>query len=370
MRPLLITENHPPDRGGMAESCDRIVRGLVARGVAVDLLHFDRKAVRPHLQRSANGTLVRWPLGDSMPHAVNTAWHRVQRELDLEATTHVLAFGGAAPIAAAPVFAAWIDRPLVTMIRGNELDAGLFDPRRRPLLDEAFARSAAIACVTTEQAAKIAALHPHANLQTIANGIDFDTWQATASDHARAASYATSSKRTLGLIGHLKAKKGAQFLIEVLRASGLDSRFELLLAGEADFDVPIAATRIATVDRFELIPIYLACDFVVLPSHYDGFPNVLIEAAALGRPILASNVGGMRDLLTDGVDALLFDPGDEHECRRALTRAASMTPDAIRAMGERAQRTARERCDAADEARRYEELLHATARTESIRRRS
>ena len=43
MRLLLITENYPPDRGGMAESCDRIVRGLTREGVAMDLVHFDRR---------------------------------------------------------------------------------------------------------------------------------------------------------------------------------------------------------------------------------------------------------------------------------------------------------------------------------------
>ena len=49
-RVLLVTENYPPDRGGMSESCDRIVRGLARGGVAVDIVHFDRRATRPELR--------------------------------------------------------------------------------------------------------------------------------------------------------------------------------------------------------------------------------------------------------------------------------------------------------------------------------
>ena len=59
----------------------------------------------------------------------------------------------------------------------------------------------------------------------------------------------------------------------------------------------------------------------MLPSFYDGLPNVLVEAAALGVPLLASRAGGMADVLEDGRTALLFEPGDEAGCSWALERA-------------------------------------------------
>lgn len=358
MRLLLITETFPPDRGGMAESCDRIVRGLTRAGVSIDLLHFDRRAAAPSFHETANGSILRFPLDENAPHTINTAWNRVRQTMDLQRVTHVVAFGGVLPIAAAPAFAAWIDRPLVTLVRGNEFDSGLFDPRRRFALDDALRRSAAICCVTSEQAEKIAALFPDAHVQTIANGIDFDLWQATDADRARAAAIRPDARCVLGLFGHLKSKKGAHFFFDAARA--LDAH--LLLVGELEGEPPaeLAVTQVAPLDRFDLIPYYLACDFVVLPSHYDGFPNVLIEAAALGRPLIASNVGGMRDLLTDGESALLFAAGDGHECRRAVARALAMSEDARMRMGACAQRAARERCDARDEARRYHEVLLRT----------
>ena len=364
-RPLLLTETFPPDRGGMAESCDRIVRSLERHGVAVDVVHFDRRITHPRFQ----GTTLRWPADPNAAHTINCVWNRLRQDFDLDRTSHVIAFGGALPILAAPAFAAWIGRPLVTLLRGNELDSGLFDPRRRPPLDDALRRSAIVCTVTTEQADKVAALEPELRTRVIANGIDFGLWQATEADRERAAAWRAQNvaarRRVLGLFGHMKAKKGAPFFLDVLRRSGLAERFHVLLVGEAEEGI-VVDTQLAAVDRFDLLPFYLACDFVALPSHYDGFPNVLIESAALGVPALASNAGGMRDLCVDGENALLFEPGDFHGARRALTRAASLDLEAVRRMGKRAEVVVRERCDARDEGRRYVEVLDATARVRRV----
>jgi glycosyltransferase involved in cell wall biosynthesis len=358
-RLLWLTENYPPDRGGMSVSCDRIVRGLRHAGVYVDVVHLDR----------------RFP---DAAHTINTTWNRIRAQA--ADATHVVAFGGFLPMLAAPAFAAWLDRPLITLIRGNEFDAGLFDPRRRPMLDDALRRSAAVCTVTTEHAEKIAAMYDGIEPRVIANGIDFDLWQATEGDRARAASVIPSvsrgtwpggrhdsraathpgpsttlgmtTTRVLGFFGHLKTKKGVPFFLDVLRKT--KHQFHLLIVGEGELQLDdLPHTRVAALDRFELIPFYLACDFVVLPSHYDGFPNVLIESAALGVPAIASRVGGMSDLPA----AILFEPGDEHDCRAAIDRAARMSDDEIRELGAKSMQLAREKCDARDEARRYLEVF-------------
>lgn len=361
MRLLFLTETYPPDRGGMGESCDRIVRGLTRAGAEVEVVHFDRKPAH-----AKSGAHLRIAVEDDAAHTINLLWNRLQNERDLEAFTHVVAFGGYLPILAAPAFAAWMARPLVTLLRGNELDAGLFDPRRRPMLDDALRRSAAVCTVTRGQAEKVAGLHPAVRPHVIGNGIDFDLWQATAADRKRAdawrAAHVDPARRVLGLFGHLKVKKGGAFFVDALVRSGLADRFHLLLVGEMDPSLqaalePVTHTHVATIDRFDLIPFYLATDFVVLPSHYDGFPNVMIEALALGKPLLASNVGGMRDVLTDGENALRFAPGDEFACRDAIARAAAMTDDDLQRLGASAAALARFRCDAREETRAYLDVL-------------
>ena len=368
MRLLLITENYPPDRGGMGESCDRIVRGLGRAGVAVDVVHVDRKSAAASWHQTSHGSLTRVPGDADAAHAMNLLWNRLQQSIDLGAVTHVVAFGGTLPILAAPLFAAWMVRPLVTLIRGNELDAGLFDPRRRPILDDAVRRSAAICTVTVSQARKIAALHPETRPHVVPNGIDLELWQATDADRARGAAWRARnvepSRRVLGFLGHLKNKKGVPFFVESLVRSGLADRFHLLLVGDVEEGIQamlpeLAHSVVAAVDRFDLLPFYTASDLIVLPSHYDGFPNVLIEAATLGKPLLASAVGGMLDVLTDGEDAILFAPGDAHACRDAIARASAVDDAELQRMGEAAAALARRRFDARDETRRYLEVLEA-----------
>ena len=87
----------------------------------------------------------------------------------------MVAFGGSRPIAAGPVYAAWLDVPLLTLIRGNDFDAAVFSAQRRPILDEAITRSALVCAVSRDKAEKIAALHPDTPVRWIPNGIDWAT---------------------------------------------------------------------------------------------------------------------------------------------------------------------------------------------------
>jgi glycosyltransferase involved in cell wall biosynthesis len=116
-------------------------------------------------------------------------------------------------------------------------------------------------------------------------------------------------------------------------------------------------------DRYDLIARYLACDYAVLPSFYDGMPNVMVEAAALGVPLIAARAGGMADFLADGEHALTFAPGDRHGCADAVVRAAEATDDERATMGEACRALAQAEFDHRDEARRYAEILAATMRS-------
>ena len=242
----------------------------------------------------------------------------------------MVAFGGDLPVLAGPVLAAWLGVPLVTLLRGNDFDAAVFNPRRRPALDAAVHASAAVACVTRDMAARAAALWPGTPVEAIANGIDRTLFAATAADRERAERWRVPGRLHVGLIGHLKAKKGALLLLDALRRSGRADAVQLLLAGEpapeleawlAEHVGQVHATLISESDRLALIPVYLACDWVAIPSFYDGMPNVLLEALALGVPVLAADAGGMPELVRDGENGLLFAAGDLEACRAAVERA-------------------------------------------------
>ncbi len=96
-------------------------------------------------------------------------------------------------------------------------------------------------------------------------------------------------------------------------------------------------------------------DVVCLPSKSEGLPNVLLEAMAMARPIVATRVGGIPEALTDEHDGLLVEPNRPHLLAHALGRVLHDTTFAAR-MGRAAQATMQRRFHARDVVGRYEAL--------------
>jgi glycogen synthase len=368
LRPLVITENYPPDRGGMAESCDRIVRGLRARGVSVDVAHLSRRYAGVQIEQHEHGRMLGCEVGDDAAHAINLVWNALSR--DAERPSHVIAFGGYLPLLAAPSFAAWLGVPLITLLRGNDFDTGIVSPRRGWMVRDALERSAAIGTVSRDHARRVGAMFPGPQLHWIPNGIDVANWALLDLDRARGNAWrrenVATGRRVIGLFGHLKQKKGGLFFLDAVEASGVAADLHLLIVGEIE---PVMRERLEAsrlqwshvpfVDRFELLPWYAASDVVALPSLYDGMPNVLLEAAALAVPVLASTAGGLADVV-DPESPLAFAPADAYACRRALEQVVRMPEVQLRELGRRLQARVLSELDAKTEAKRYHDLLEAT----------
>lgn len=372
LRPLLITENFPPDRGGMAQSCDRIVRGLRARGVDLDVVHLSARYDSMRIERHERGRLFCCPVEEDPAHAINLLWAALTRSR--VRPSHVLAFGGLLPILCAPSFAAWMNAPLVTLLRGNDFDTGIVSLRRGWMLRDALSRSAAVCVVSREHQHKVSSLFPDAEVSWIPNGIDVGEWRVHAFDLDQARGWrevhVTPEQRVIGLFGHLKRKKGGLFFIDALEGCEQAARMHLLVVGEIEAEMQarlqalpaaIAWTHVPFLDRFELLRWYAACDVVAIPSLYDGMPNVALEAGALGIPVLGSMAGGLADLLGDADSAITFAPGDTYACRRALDAAAEMPTPMLRELGRVLQTTVVQNFDQPTEALRYHELLTNSA---------
>ncbi len=355
VRALWVTENFPPGPGGMSVSCDRIVRGLRAEGVYIDVVHLVRQGHAPRLEAQMGGTLLSFPVGEDAAHALNLLHERLVLDERRPTWTHLVAFGGNLPVLAGPTLAAWLDLPLLLLLRGNDFDAAMFSPSRRPLLREAIERAARICVVSGDKKRRIEALWPSAAVSWTPNAIDPDDWRPLPSDLEQARAWRAEriepGVRVLGVFGQLKPKKGVLQLVDSLARSGCTDRFHLLLVGELDEEIhsrlaygepPVPHTLHPFSDRYALLRHYCACDAVAIPSFYDGMPNVLLEAMSLGLPLVASTAGGMGDVLRDGVHGFLFAPGDPHGCRLALARLAEASNDTLAAMGEACRQTASE----------------------------
>lgn len=140
----------------------------------------------------------------------------------------------------------------------------------------------------------------------------------------------------------LEEQKGHAVLLDALarvKERGLD--FIVVLAGEgslrADLERRAAAAGLGERVRFagevEAVgPLLLAADACVLPSLWEGMPLTLLEALTRGRPVAASHVGGVPDVIEDGVTGRLVPAGDA-AALAAVLEDFHRRPDAARRLG-------------------------------------
>jgi glycosyltransferase involved in cell wall biosynthesis len=113
--------------------------------------------------------------------------------------------------------------------------------------------------------------------------------------------------------GRLSAEKGVLELVEA--ASGLN----LVVAGDGPLRRQVPQAR-GFVPHAELQALYARAAVVTCPSRREGFGVACLEAMAHARPVVASNVGGLRDLVVDGETGILVPPRDPPALRAALER--------------------------------------------------
>jgi glycosyltransferase involved in cell wall biosynthesis len=179
-------------------------------------------------------------------------------------------------------------------------------------------------------------------------------------------------------VGRLSLEKGVMELLAAWRDVGLERRLLVLIGpdmpGHALDAGRQAREYIATqgLDHHVVIPgessdvarLLRAADAYVQPSHYEAFSNSLIEAMATGLPVIASNVGGMRECVVHEESGLLCRPQSPSELTGALTGLIG-DPGLRARLGARARQTVIDHFSEATVFRRFAALFVATARRKS-----
>lgn len=140
----------------------------------------------------------------------------------------------------------------------------------------------------------------------------------------------TAVKRTEDLLDALAAlrERGIDALL-LLVGDGTDrERLEQLAHGRG-----LAKSCLFVGYQEDVAPWYAMCDAVVLTSANEGTPVTIIEALAAGRPVVATNVGGVRDVVDEGVSGFLVRRGDTHAIAERL-EVLARDPVRRSAMGE------------------------------------
>lgn len=114
-------------------------------------------------------------------------------------------------------------------------------------------------------------------------------------------------------------------------------------------------------DADDVRPHLARADCVVLPSYREGLPRVLLEAAAMGRPLIATDAPGCREVVDDGVNGYLCSPRDAHDLAEKMERMIALSPGERAAMGLRGREKAQREFDERFVIRSYLDALRSLA---------
>ena len=142
-------------------------------------------------------------------------------------------------------------------------------------------------------------------------------------------------------LGRLMREKGMDELFDAaykLHAEGIPFVLDLVGFYEDSCKDQVEALCNCGIARFHGFqpdprPFYQQADCVVLPSYHEGMSNVLLEAAAMGRPLITSDIPGCREAVDDGVSGLLCRVKDAQDLYEKMKRMAQLSPAERQAMG-------------------------------------
>ena len=171
----------------------------------------------------------------------------------------------------------------------------------------------------------------------------------------------------LVFVGRITPIKGLRMLMEALaraRETHPDLTLTLVGDGEDRAHLEELARPMGDAVRFagflsqeRVADAVAAADALVLPSFAEGLPVVLMEAMAAGKPVIATQVAGVGELVENGVSGHLVPAGDAEALARAITVLADMTPEARATMGRKGREKVRAEFDARVEAARIGALF-------------
>ena len=241
--------------------------------------------------------------------------------------------------AAAVALSRAIGVPAVIKVHGSDLNvlATMRGPRANLAL--AMPRAARVVAVSQALAERAASFGvERGRIAVIPNGVDASLFHVRDPRLARRALGWAAAGRIILYCGRLEREKGVFELIEAFgEVVRKQPDLSLVLLGEGSARAEAEAmvgpfedsVRFLGARPLAEVPTWMAASsLVTLPSHNEGSPNVVREALACGRPVVATSVGGIPELVRSPQLGVLVPPGDPHALARALLAVVGRPHDA------------------------------------------
>ncbi len=370
---LLITERFTPDLGGVARSAARTAKSLSSLGRDVHVLAWTRTLppgeLRTELLDGVTvhrlGLFANWDL--SQQHSLNLLdWLHEQLHFEF-VWGHYLNPAGFLAV----LFAGLKGLPSTVSARGNDVDRLLFPPGDFARLEWTLARATVITTVSQDLAHKVEVVlgqrsQSTSNIIVLPNVVDAEVFAPTAPSNESSPTNsvsmptcntsdieaANSSELLLGFCGELRHKKGMTFLLQALAAVRRVRPARLLVIGDVRprEQAEISAFALVESEAAEHITVtghlddpravadlLRTCDVVLQPSIWDGMPNAVLEAMACERIVIASDAGGIPEMIHHGCDGFLIKKSQLHRLGEAILEVANLPESEQQRIGQAAR---------------------------------
>ena len=318
MNIALLSEKYTPDVGGLAISAERFARLLSSVGHQVRLLcpslnlpasekrtltHSGVSVTRFGVHKRVDDTLVDW-------FELIVEEHRRQPFDVLHA--YFLTQAGFV----ATYTGKYLNLPSVVSIRGNDIERAMFEPAIFSHVMYALQNASAVTTNASELMKKAKALIDR-EMSFIPNGVDTEHFKPMERNEVLAEALGLvvrqkKEQRVIGFAGELREKKGLTVLLRSYAQVNKDQPVTLLIVGDVragedkrSFDelkssIPNSKIIVTGyVSNNDLPSYYSLMEVFVHPSLRDGMPNALLEAMACEKPVIATPVGGVLDVVRD-----------------------------------------------------------------------
>jgi glycosyltransferase involved in cell wall biosynthesis len=333
---LIVSGIWPPDVGGPASHAPEVAGWLLGRGHEVEVV------VTADVQPAQEVFPVRWA-ARSLPAGVRhaTALRLIAtraRHADVVYSTGMFGRSSAgAGLARTPLVLKLTADPAFERARrrglvdGEVLDfqAGGGGPLAgvlRSARDAALARAAHVVCPSAFMRDLVLSWGVPAERVTLLPN------PAPLVDDA--APFEVGPRPVLAFAGRLTAQKNLDIALAVLREL---PEVRLLVAGDgpararleqAALDLGDRVRFLGPVPRAEVLGLLRAADVAILTSDWENFPHGVVEALAVGTPVIATRTGGVAEVVSDGENGLLVEPQDANSFAAAVQRY--LTDDELR----------------------------------------
>jgi len=224
----------------------------------------------------------------------------------------------------------------VVSIRGNDIERATFDPSRFSHTMYALQNASAVTTNATELVKKAKAFVDR-EIHLIPNGVDTKHFMPAKKNDVLAETLGLTGKKkgeksVIGFVGELRNKKGLTTLLSAYTQANKNHLLTLLIVGEVregddkkifeDFqrsnpDANVIVT--GYIPHSDLPSYYSLMDVFIHPSLRDGMPNAVLEAMACGKAVIATPVGGTKDILEDGKNGAIVNVNDTKMLAQKIT---------------------------------------------------